>query len=28
MKLSETAVQTRLQRARQKLKETLKGAWK
>ena len=26
--LSETAVQTRLQRARQKLKETLKGAWK
>ena len=28
MKLSETAVQTRLLRARQKLKETLKGAWK
>ena len=28
MKLSETAVQTRLQRARQKLKESLKGAWK
>lgn len=28
MKLSETSVQTRLQRARQKLKETLKGAWK
>lgn len=28
LKLSETAVQTRLQRARQKLKETLKGAWK
>ena len=28
MKLSETAVQTRLQRARQKLKETLKGAWR
>ena len=27
-KLSETAVQTRLQRARQKLKEALKGAWK
>lgn len=28
LKLSETAVQTRLQRARQKLKETLKGVWK
>ena len=28
LKLSETAVQTRLLRARQKLKETLKGAWK
>ena len=28
LKLSETAVQTRLQRARQKLKEALKGAWK
>lgn len=27
MKLSETAVQTRLQRARQKLKEILKEAW-
>ena len=28
LKLSETAVQTRLLRARQKLKETLKEAWK
>ena len=28
IKLSETAVQTRLLRARQKLKETMKGAWK
>ena len=28
LNLSETAVQTRLLRARQKLKETLKGAWK
>ena len=28
LKISETAVQTRLQRARQKLKESLKGAWK
>lgn len=28
MKISETAVQTRLQRARQKLKEALKEAWK
>ena len=28
MNLSETAVQTRLLRARQKLKEALKGAWK
>ena len=28
VKLSETAVQTRLLRARQKLKEALKEAWK
>lgn len=28
MKMSETAVQTRLLRAREKLKEALKGAWK
>lgn len=28
MKLTETAVQTRLLRARQKLKEALKGAWR